>query len=127
MVGEYNRAVKKILVCLFVAVQALLASHAAFAADETTARVPAPELAPALPDRDNARVSNRDAVPQERIKAQADETVSTDGREERIENRLAVIRERGYTITDPSAGRYDRAANNGQRRVSPTMWQIFRF
>jgi hypothetical protein len=119
--------VKKIFVCLFAVAQAALASQTAFAADDAANRIAAPELAPALPARDNAKVSGRDTLPQERTRGQADESAQAEGREERIESRLAVIRERGYTITDPSAGRYDRAASNGQRRVSPTMWQIFRF
>lgn len=50
-----------------------------------------------------------------------------DGGEERIESRLAIIRNGRATITDPNVGRYDRAAASGQRRVAPTMWQVFRF
>ncbi len=118
---------KKLFVCLLLASQGTFLSQAAFAGDDRSARVAAPELAPPPPDRENARVSNRDLVAQERGKAQADEAGAADGREERIESRLAIIRERGYTITDPGAGRYDRATSNGQRRVSPSMWQIFRF
>ncbi|TAG76070.1 MAG: hypothetical protein EAZ24_09500 [Burkholderiales bacterium] len=119
--------VRKLFVSLLVASQAALLPQPALAADAPSARVAAPELAPPPPDRENARVSNRDLVAQERGKAQADEAVAGDSREERIESRLAIIRERGYTITDPGAGRYDRATSNGQRRVSPSMWQIFRF
>lgn len=98
----------------------------AHAADEPNARVPAPELQPTLPSKDNARVSSREPVAKEAVADPArGETVERG--EERIESRLAVIRERGYTITDPNAGRYDRAASNGQRRVTPSMWQVFRF
>lgn len=118
---------KKLIFCLFAATQSLLFSHAALAADDAPARIAAPELAPALPDRENARVSGRESVAQERSRARSDEDAQSEAREERIESRLAVIRERGYTVTDPGAGKYDRAASNGQRRVTPTMWQIFRF
>ncbi|MGL5001813.1 MAG: hypothetical protein ACRDAM_02625 [Casimicrobium sp.] len=96
-----------------------------WAADKN-APIPAPELAPQLPSRDNARVTQKDAkapAADEDVK----KSVSEDVVEERVESRLAVIRSGNYVVADPNVGRYDRAASNGQRRVAPSMWQIFKF
>jgi hypothetical protein len=90
------------------------------------APVPAPELVPELPSRDNARVSQKDStatLEDEGTKQGSPEIVV----EERVESRLAIIRSGRYVVTDPNVGRYDRAASNGQRRVTPSMWQVFRF
>jgi hypothetical protein len=52
--------------------------------------------------------------------------------EERIQGRLANARisvggNRGYTVVDPNAGRADRQPDNGGKRVSPSLWELFRF
>lgn len=52
--------------------------------------------------------------------------------EERIQGRLANARvsvggSRGYTVIDPAAGRVDRQADNGGKRVSPSLWELLRF
>lgn len=52
--------------------------------------------------------------------------------EERVQGRLAnahvrVGGARGYMVVDPNAGRTDRQADNGGKRVSPSLWELFRF
>jgi hypothetical protein len=52
--------------------------------------------------------------------------------EERIQGRLASARvsvggARSYTIIDPAVGRADRQPDNGGKRVSPSLWELFRF
>lgn len=52
--------------------------------------------------------------------------------EERVQGRLASAHVRvggakGYTIVDPNVGRTDRQADNGGKRVSPSLWELFRF
>lgn len=52
--------------------------------------------------------------------------------EERIQGRLANARVsvgggRSYTIVDPGVGRSDRQPDNGGKRISPSLWQLFRF
>ena len=52
--------------------------------------------------------------------------------EERIQGRLAsasviVGGAKGYTVVDPDAGRSDRQPNNGGKRLSPSLWELFRF
>ncbi len=52
--------------------------------------------------------------------------------EERIQGRLATASvsvggAKGYTIVDPDAGRADRQPNNGGKRLSPSLWELFRF
>lgn len=52
--------------------------------------------------------------------------------EERVQGRLANAQVRvgaakGYTVVDPNAGRTDRQADNGGKRVSPSLWELFRF
>lgn len=51
--------------------------------------------------------------------------------EERVQGRLASaqvsVGGRSYLIVDPAAGRYDRQADNGGRRVTPVLWELFRF
>jgi hypothetical protein len=108
---------------------AIIASFSAIAAEAPVpARTPAPELVPELPSRDNARVSQKDSNAVSESERGAAKAEAGDGvNEERIESRLAVIRSGRTTVTDPNVGRYDRAASNGQRRVAPTMWQLFKF
>ncbi len=52
-------------------------------------------------------------------------------REERVQGRLAnaqvSVGGRSYLIVDPAAGRFDRQAGNGGRRVTPSLWELFRF
>lgn len=52
--------------------------------------------------------------------------------EERIQGRLATARVsvgggRTYSVVDPSVGRFDRQADNAGRRVTPALWELFRF
>ena len=52
--------------------------------------------------------------------------------EERIQGRLAsahvsVGGTKGYTVVDPDAGRSDRRSDNGGKRLSPSIWELFRF
>lgn len=52
--------------------------------------------------------------------------------EERVQGRLANARisvggGRAYSIVDPNAGRVDRQADNGGKRVTPSLWELFRF
>lgn len=52
--------------------------------------------------------------------------------EERVQGRLANARisvggGKGYTVVDPNAGRTDRQADNGGKRVTPSLWELFRF
>ena len=52
--------------------------------------------------------------------------------EERVQGRLANARvsvggAKGYTVVDPDAGRADRQSGNGGKRLSPSMWELFRF
>ena len=52
--------------------------------------------------------------------------------EERIQGRLAsasvsVGGAKGYTVVDPDAGRADRQPSNGGKRLSPSLWELFRF
>ena len=52
--------------------------------------------------------------------------------EERIQGRLASARvsvggAKGYTVVDPDVGRSDRQPDNGGKRLSPSLWELFRF
>lgn len=52
--------------------------------------------------------------------------------EERVQGRLASAHvslggARGYTVVDPDAGRSDRQNGNGSKRLSPSLWELFRF
>jgi hypothetical protein len=52
--------------------------------------------------------------------------------EERIQGRLASAQvsvggAKGYTVVDPDAGRSDRQSGNGGKRLSPSLWELFRF
>jgi hypothetical protein len=88
-----------------------------------TQRTAVPEGAPVLA-KDltiNQSTSTRDE------RAAADSNASAASSEEKIENRLAVIRSGAYVVTDPNVGRYDRATSNGVKRVSPSMWELLRF
>ena len=52
--------------------------------------------------------------------------------EERIQGRLSsahvsVGGAKGYTVVDPDAGRTDRQSGNGGKRLTPSIWELFRF
>ena len=52
--------------------------------------------------------------------------------EERIQGRLATASvsvggAKGYMVVDPDAGRSDRQPSNGGKRLSPSLWELFRF
>jgi hypothetical protein len=86
---------------------------------QSAARSPVPDGAPVLAK--DLSIDQSSSLREERA-AQAAATS-----EEKIENRLAVIRSGGYVVTDPNVGRYDRATSNGVKRVTPAMWELFRF
>jgi hypothetical protein len=123
-----------------VALGALIASalaNASFAQGAGAPVVPAAAAAPAAP----ARVDVPDGAPQ----LAAEKVVSNHSQgpsdkatgnvvieEERIQGRLAnasvsVGGAKGYSVVDPAVGRVDRQADNGGKRVSPSLWQLFKF
>jgi hypothetical protein len=117
---------------------AAFAASATFAAFAQTSAAPAPPSTPtAAPAKaaeapDGSPSLTRDtSITHTTAESLPREAERQDGvaesSEERIESRLAVIRSGRTTVTDPNVGRYDRAAGNGVRRVTPSMWQIFRF
>ena len=118
-----------------------LACCAAFAqAPAATATPISPALAPA-PGAATARTEVPDGAPElaaEKSVSNTSVTASVKGstnvivEEERVQGRLAnahvrVGGTRGYTVVDPHAGRTDRQADNSGKRVSPSLWELFRF
>ncbi len=94
------------------------------------ARVEVPDGAPALARDMTIDQTTASTLVRERAADAIAPDVATHERvwsEERIEGRLAVIRSGRTTTTDPSVGRYDRAASNGSKRLTPGMWELFRF
>ena len=88
------------------------------------ARVDVPDGAPELVVEKN--VSNTSVTAP--VKASASVIIE----EERVQGRLANARisvggGKGYTVVDPNAGRTDRQADNGGKRVNPSLWELFRF
>ncbi len=97
---------------------------AAPATPATVALVEVPDGAPALAAEKT--VSNTSVTAP--VKASASVIVE----EERVQGRLANARisvggGKGYTVVDPNVGRTDRQADNGGKRVSPPLWELFRF
>lgn len=86
-----------------------------------------PDGAPALPKQE--AVAARSGASADT--ARGNDPTAIQIREERIQGRLATAEVsfggRSYVIVDPAAGRFDRQANNGGRRVNPVLWQLFRF
>lgn len=90
---------------------------------------------------ETARTEVPDGAPQlaaeKVINSQSQTTVTRGGasvivEEERIQGRLANAKisvggGKGYMIVDPAAGRVDRQSDNGGKRVSPSLWEVFRF
>jgi hypothetical protein len=88
------------------------------------ARADVPDGAPELTAEKN--VSNTS------VTATGKASTSVIVEEERVQGRLAnahvrVGTTKGYTIVDPNAGRTDRQADNGGKRVNPSLWELFRF
>lgn len=88
------------------------------------ARVDAPDGAPELSAEKNINNTS--------VTAPGKSSVSVIVEEERVQGRLANARvsvggARSYTVVDPNAGRTDRQADNGGKRISPSLWQLFRF
>lgn len=106
--------------CRAFALGAVLLSSAHATPPPPVAASEAPDGSPSLPKDTSITNVTADTIAR-------DAGVSQVGSEERIESRLAVIRNGRATVTDPNVGRYDRVQANGQRRVTPTMWQVFRF
>ena len=89
-----------------------------------SARTEVPDGAPELAAEKTVSNTSVTAAP----KASASVIVE----EERVQGRLANARisvggAKGYTVVDPNAGRTDRQADNGGKRVSPSLWELFRF
>jgi len=89
-----------------------------------TSRVEAPDGAPELVAE--KVISSQTSAPAAKLAG----SVVVD--EERIQGRLANARvsvggARGYIIVDPAVGRADRQADNGGKRISPSLWELFRF
>ena len=132
---------------------ALIAACAAIAGLALSAPVVAqsatPPVAPAVPEKTPAPRSQSEVpdgspqLSQETLISNASTGVtgvSNPGRsassvivnEERIQGRLAsahvsVGGAKGYTVVDPDAGRSDRQSGNGSKRLSPSLWELFRF
>ena len=104
---------------------------------------PATAAAPAAPA--TAAAPARSDVPDGAPELAAEKTISNTSvtapikpstsvivEEERVQGRLANAHVRvggakGYAVVDPNAGRVDRQADNGGKRVSPSLWELFRF
>ena len=89
-----------------------------------TARTEVPDGAPELAPEKS--VSNTSVTAPGKVSA------SVIVEEERVQGRLAnahirVGGAKGYTVVDPNAGRTDRQADNSGKRVSPSLWELFRF
>ena len=94
------------------------------AAPPAPARVDVPDGAPELAAEKN--VSNTS------VTAPGKASASVIVEEERVQGRLANARisvggGKGYSVVDPNAGRTDRQADNGGKRVNPSLWELFRF
>ena len=94
------------------------------AAPPAPARVDVPDGVPELVAEKN--VSNTS------VTAPVKSSSSVIVEEERVQGRLANARisvggGKGYTVVDPNAGRTDRQADNGGKRVNPSLWELFRF
>jgi hypothetical protein len=99
---------------------------------DKAARVEAPDGSPQLP-RETV-VSDKSVDPKTEtgaasVNGGANSVIQS---EERVQGRLASARvgvgaAPSYLIVDPNAGKTDRAANSGTRRVTPSQWELFRF
>jgi hypothetical protein len=97
---------------------------------DKAARVEAPDGSPQLP-RETV-VSDKSVDPKTETGAASGGANSVIQSEERVQGRLASARvgvgaAPSYLIVDPNAGKTDRAANSGTRRVTPSQWELFRF
>ncbi len=114
-----------------------LACCAAFAQTivaPATPAVPATVASPARTDvPDGApELAAEKTVSNTSVTAPAKASTSVIVEEERVQGRLVNAHVRvggakGYTVVDPNAGRTDRQADNGGKRVSPSLWELFRF
>ena len=113
---------------------ALALSLSAYAVFAQAPAAPAPAPAPARNDvPDGApELATEKTVSNTSVTALSKPSTSVIVDEERVQGRLAgahvrVGGSKGYTIVDPNAGRTDRQADNGGKRVSPSLWELFRF
>ena len=104
------------------------------------AQTPAVPAASALPPL-GGRVEVPDGSPQlANEKVVSNTSVVTPGKggasvivdEERVQGRLSSAHvsfagSKGYTIVDPNAGRTNRDATNGSKRVTASPWELLRF
>jgi hypothetical protein len=125
-----SNALTVLSVALLATTMASLATAQTNAPPKKTepARAEVPDGSPALPRDTTINQTTSATLARERAEG-ALEPVAPDAAssEERIESRLAVIRSGRATVTDPNVGRYDRAVASGNKRVTPTMWELFRF
>ena len=122
-------------------VAALTASLALFVSTafaQSPAAPPAPVAASAPAP---ARIAAPDGAPELALEKSVSNTSVTANEksalrvvveEERVQGRLSsahvsVGGARGYSVVDPTVGRVDRNADNGGKRVRPSLWELFRF
>ena len=90
-----------------------------------------PDGVPTLGKQEVAAASNANANANAGARAPDGAAAPLQVHEERVQGRLASaqvsVGGRSYLIVDPAAGRYDRQADNSGRRVTPVLWQLFRF
>ena len=103
-------------------------------ASSATAAAPATVAAPARSDvPDGApELAAEKTISNTSVTAPIKPSTSVIVEEERVQGRLANAHVRvggakGYAVVDPNAGRVDRQADNGGKRVSPSLWELFRF
>ena len=90
----------------------------------TPARVDVPDGAPELVAEKNVTSTSVTALG----KASASVIIGEERVQGRLSNaRISVGGGKGYTVVDPNAGRTDRQADNGGKRVNPSLWELFRF
>jgi hypothetical protein len=105
--------------------------------------VATPAVSPSVPASASEVPDGSPQLAQDRVISNASTGVSgaaTPGRsagsvianEERIQGRLAISHVnvgggRSYTVVDPNAGRADRQTDHGGKRLSPSLWELFRF
>ena len=118
----------------------LVAIAVSVSAGVAFAQSPAVPARPELPPSDE-RVEVPDGSPQlANEKVVSNTSVMSPGKggasvivdEERVQGRLSAAHvsfagSKGYTIVDPNAGRTNRDATNGSKRVTASLWELLRF
>ena len=131
-----SSTILKVALARVRSVPALLALISSAVLAQSPAAPPAPVAASAP-----ARIAAPDGAPElalEKSVSNTSVTVSEKSAlsvvidEERVQGRLSsahvsVGGARGYSVVDPTVGRVDRNADNGGKRVRPSLWELFRF